>query len=470
MTINTSPRAVGLRPNCLSFPEVLAQSIALIAPTATPAANIALTYASAGNGTWLAYLIATIGLVFVSLNINQFARHSASAGALYTYVARGLGPMPGFLCGWSLTLGYLATAACCSGAFAHYANTVLGEFGLQLPSIVLFALCAVIAWYYAYTDIQLTTILMLLLELAAVGVVLVLAFIILSQHEFHLDMAQLTLADTTPSGISLGVVIGILSFIGFESSTTLGDEAKRPTRFIPQSLIWSTVLAGLFFILLSYTEVLGFQGYRTALNESSSPLGDLSNLAGMDLLGIGLGVGITFSFFSCFLACINAASRIAYSLARHHIFPTPLGAAHIHNETPYIAVSLSAFTVFFIASSISLFGIQDMDLFSYMGTIATFGLLAAYILVSIAAPFYLLRQNRLRQHHIVISLLAVFFMLIPVIGSLYPPPSFPFNIFPYLFMLYLVMGGVLFSMLRLRSPRINQSLVYEPEPVPSRND
>ena len=42
----------GLRSQCLSFPEILAQSVANVAPTATPTVNLALVFASAGNGTW----------------------------------------------------------------------------------------------------------------------------------------------------------------------------------------------------------------------------------------------------------------------------------------------------------------------------------------------------------------------------------------------------------------------------------
>jgi hypothetical protein len=41
--------------------ETLAQSVSTIAPTATPAATIPLVCALAGNGTWLAYVLATMG-------------------------------------------------------------------------------------------------------------------------------------------------------------------------------------------------------------------------------------------------------------------------------------------------------------------------------------------------------------------------------------------------------------------------
>jgi amino acid transporter len=429
----------------------MAQSVALVAPTLTAALNAPLAFASAGNGAWFAYLIATIGLILVGLNINHFARRHASAGALYVYVARGLNSTAGILCGWALTLAYLFVAGAEFGGFAHYANIVLTEFDLQMPSFLLGTICIGIAWYYAYTDIQLSAVLMLIIEILAVGFILVVAFLLLAKQGFRPDIDQLTLAGVSPSGISLGMVIAVFSFVGFESATTLGDEAKSPARSIPRSLIWSTALVGTFFIFICYTEVLGFRGLETPLNESAAPLNILSSLAGVELMGVGLTMGIAFSCFSCALASINASARIAYALARHSFFPTPLGEAHTQNKTPHVAVTLSALIVFLVAGSMSLFGIDDILIYSYLGTISTYGFLLAYILVSIAAPVYLAQQGELRQHHVVISLLAGFCMLIPVAGSLYPVPAFPFNIFPYLFLLYLAAGGWLFLTLRHRS-------------------
>ena len=115
----------GLRTQCLSFPEILAQSVANVAPTATPTVNLALVFASAGNGTWLAYVIATIGLMFVGMNINQFARRTASPGSLYTYIAKGLGSTMGVLAGWGLVLAYLFTAMAVLCGFANYTMSYL---------------------------------------------------------------------------------------------------------------------------------------------------------------------------------------------------------------------------------------------------------------------------------------------------------------------------------------------------------
>src|ERR1700737_18987 len=97
-----APTRTELRKDCLSFTEIIAQSVANIAPTATPVMNLALVFASAGKGTWLAYLLATIGLMLVGININQFAKRSATPGSMYVYISKGLGATSGFLSGWCL--------------------------------------------------------------------------------------------------------------------------------------------------------------------------------------------------------------------------------------------------------------------------------------------------------------------------------------------------------------------------------
>jgi len=47
--------------------EMLAQSVSTMAPTTTPAATIPLVCALAGNGTWLAYALATAAVLLVAL-------------------------------------------------------------------------------------------------------------------------------------------------------------------------------------------------------------------------------------------------------------------------------------------------------------------------------------------------------------------------------------------------------------------
>src|ERR1700684_2055171 len=101
----------GLRREILSPIVTLAPSVSTIAPASTPAATIPLVCALAGNGTWLAYVLATVAVVLVALCIGRYARISASPGSLYTYASMTLPPWLASTVAWSLLLAYVATGA-----------------------------------------------------------------------------------------------------------------------------------------------------------------------------------------------------------------------------------------------------------------------------------------------------------------------------------------------------------------------
>lgn len=152
-------------------------------------------------------------------------------------------------------------------------------------------------------------------------------------------------------------------------------------------------------------------------------------------------------------------------MTRHGLFNSSIGRVHQKNETPHVAVTISALLVFLVPASMSLAGIEVLDIYGYLGTIATYGFLLVYILVSIAAPVYLHQLGRLRPGNVAIAVLATIFMMIPIVGSLYPVPPAPYDRLPYLFLVYLAVGAGWFFLLRLRSPKIIQQIEQDLEAV-----
>ena len=65
----------------LTLPEVLAQSVANMAPSAAMALLPLLVFAGAGNGTWVSFVIALLALLCVGYCAAQFARRMNSAGS-----------------------------------------------------------------------------------------------------------------------------------------------------------------------------------------------------------------------------------------------------------------------------------------------------------------------------------------------------------------------------------------------------
>ena len=298
-----------LRSQCLSYVEVLAQSVSVIAPSTVPAAVLGLIFASAGNGTWLSFVFGMSGLVLVSLNINQFARRSASAGSLYRFIVKGLGGTAGVIGGWALLFGYMLTGMSTLCGFVVTARGLLQAVGLPAPSFVLFAAATVACIYVASRDVKLSAKAMLAFEGAAIAGVLALGVVVWRHHHFALDYDQLSLKGATPGGVLTGVVLVVFAFSGFESATALGEEAKDPLRTIPRSVIQSVVVSGLIFVFMAYVVILGFRGLSDDLAKSESPLFLLSTKLGLGWLGAFINVGIVISFFSCTLASISATAR-----------------------------------------------------------------------------------------------------------------------------------------------------------------
>jgi amino acid transporter len=441
-----TPRSVtkahGLKSRALGFPTVMAQSVALISPTMTAVLIIPLCFADSGQGTWLAYAFGTAMLLFVALCLNQFARRSALPGSMYGYIAKGIGPAAGVMSGWSLIWCYLFIGVAGLTGFSIFAAQLVSSMGIHttIPPVLFFCLSAAVCWFVAYKDIKISSLLTLLLEGASVSCILALACVILFKHSFPADATQLKAHGMTLHDLSLAVVITVFSLVGFESATTLGGEARKPLLNIPIAVIASLVLTGAFMVVMSYVEVFGAAHAHVNLGSLSAPLTYLSKAYGVGFFKVPVAIGAMISFFSLTLSCLNAGSRIIYPMANHGVFLKALGRAHPQNRTPYVAISCFILVILAVPCVLEI-STNPLTTFGNGGTLAAFGFLTAYYLISIAAPFYLKKREELRKGHVVLSVMGGLALAVPTVGSFYPVPAFPVDIFPYVFLAWMVVGG-----------------------------
>jgi amino acid transporter len=460
-------RKLGLRTNALGFPSLFAQSVALISPTMTAVLIIPLAFASAGEGTWLAYAFGTIMLLFVVLCLNQFAKRSVVRGSMYAYTGRGLGPSAGVFSGWTLIWSYLFIGVAGMTGFAIFSGQLLSALGYHgtVHPIFFYMLSAVLCWVIAYKDIRVSSILTLLFEAASMSCIVALAFVVLFKHGFSVDTAQLSLKGVGLRGMGLAVVACIFSLVGFESATTLGGEAKNPKRNVPRAVVASLIFTGLFMVFMAYVEVSGTRSYHTSLGAIGAPLNVLSQIYGVSYFKIPISIGAMVSFFSLSLSCLNAGARIIYPMARHGIVPGHLGRAHATNRTPHIAVSVYIGVIFAVPAFLGIFT-NPLTAFGDAGTLAAFGFLVAYYLITVAAPAYLKKVGELRRSHVVLAVVALIFLLVPTVGSFYPLPPYPVVLFPYIFMGWMALGGAWLYVVNRRQPGILSAIEEDLERVP----
>jgi amino acid transporter len=448
----------GLRRDQLGFADVVAQAIGTIAPSGTPALVIPAVFAAAGNGTWLAYLFATLALVVLSLNINAFAARSASPGALYSFAGQGLGAFWGTIAGWSLVIAYLFTAGAVVQGAGNYAlvflHSIFGEFRDFGAAIVVSLAVIALAWWVAFRSIRLSTRLSLTLEGVTVVAILIVLVSWVTRGGVGADKPQLTLEGVSFEQVRLGLVLAFFSFVGFESATVLGHEARAPLRVIPRSVITTVLAIGVFFVISSYVSIAAFRSSPVTLDKADAPLSWLASGVGLGVFGPIIAIGVAASFFASTLASINAGARVIYLLSRHGVLHVRAGDAHTEHATPHVAVTISAIVTLVLALPLTIAGVGFLDAFGYLGNVATFGFLVSYILVSIGAPVFLKRRGELQTRHIVVSALSVLLLLVPLVGVLYPVPDFPIWLLPIIFAGLIALGVLWFLILRWRSPQV----------------
>ncbi len=446
---NSQPGGYGLRREVLSPMETLAQSVSTIAPTTTPAATIPLVCALAGNGTWLAYVLATAAILLVALCISRFARYFASPGSLYTYASMILPQWLGATTAWSLLLAYIATGSSVIGGFYHYANLLLRDATGHVASTVVLALIVTtISIGIAWRDVKISARLMLWIEAASVSLILIVVVLVLLRHGFHLDWTQLQLRRMTGGGLRLGLVLALFSFVGFESATTLGSEARNPLKTIPRAVIQSALLAGGIFIVCAYTEVLGLHTIGQDLGASQAPMRVLAGVGGAPALGLLIDIGVLVSMLAGTLACITAAARVLLLMSHNGLTHSSLRATHARNETPSRAIVVTGIAAVAPVAVLAARGASGLDVYGWMGSLATYGFIVAYALVCVALPRYLRERGVYRPSSQVIPWLAFTAMLLALVGNLYPVPQGPYGKLPYIYLAYLFPGLLWFLLQR----------------------
>ena len=103
-------------------------------------------------------------------------------------------------------------------------------------------------------------------------------------------------------------------------------------------------------------------------------------------------------------------------------------------------------------------GLNLFEIYGLIGTVATFGFVTVYILVSAAAPIYLRSLGRLTPQAIGISVLAILAMCAALLGNLYPIPDAPYSYLPYLYVALLLTGFTWSTVWSARSPSLPREI------------
>ena len=143
--------------------------------------------------------------------------------------------------------------------------------------------------------------------------------------------------------------VAILILVGFESVTSMGGEAKNPTKHIPIAVIASLLIQGLICYLFEYFAANYFlnSGYTMASAAgSAAPIGDMMIIVGDALLGQGHGkyfmlaeaITVFFALIGTTLSCMNTGARVTYAMGKDDEAPEHFGILHAESLSPRKAI------------------------------------------------------------------------------------------------------------------------------------
>jgi len=456
---NTNPGTdPQLRRNSLGLPELVFQGVTHIAP----ATNIVFTFPiialKAGPDMPLSFLLSTIVCFFIGNTVSQFSRYMPSSGGYYSFATRGLGSRSGFMATWSYIIYEILGTAGCTGFLGYLISDMLvTQFHVNIPWWCFVLAISAIIWALTHHGIQLSARITAILGGLELLIMLVLAITFL----IHPGPGSTYLAPLKPSssphhfgGILAGMVFSILALSGFEAPAPLAQEARLPGKFIGQAIMLSLGSIGVFYIFTSYASAIGWgTGDMAAFASNPNPY----YVLGHTLWGPGwwfVVLAIINSAVGVGLACTNAASRVMYTMGRAGTLPANFGRIHAIHRTPTFAI---AFVQIACIASILLVGwlLQPDYIFGFLETIATLAVIVLYAMANLALTLYMRREQRAQftiWQHVVVPWIATLALLPVLFVTVWPEPTWPYNMTPYLFLVSLAGGFAYMKWRESRNP------------------
>lgn len=344
-------RTLGLR-------DVIAQSLSVIAPAMSGAFLTYLASTKAGGATPLAYLLGTLAMLAVGGTVAMFARSMSSAGSMYTYLTHGANRTVGFLGGWCYAAAFLVLGGAVLSGFGFFSASLVGVLTGADPSWYWFSLAGlVVIALMSLFDIRTST----RVQLAILAVTM-LALLVVSIVVIAIGSPAVSVIDgTTPvaeagrsyapgafwpsaagvswTGVLFGLSFAMLSFTGAEASAVLSEETRDPRRAVPRAIIGSIVVAGLFYLVITYATAVGF-GVGQAATDWPASVAGLAAVAPNDTVAAVVLACAALASLFCALGVHIAVSRVLFAMGRERVLPAWLGVLHPRWGTPWRAIGL----------------------------------------------------------------------------------------------------------------------------------
>ncbi len=279
--------------------------------------------AEAGGAVWLPLLVALGMALLTAFSYAELVTRFPQAGGAAVFVQRAFGrPALSFLVGFSMLAAGVVSAAALSLAFA-------GDYLAQIvdlpavPVAVAFLLVVAALNLRGIRDSLRANVIMTVIEVSGLVLVVVLAGTVLGSGGGDLSRAVDVEPGVAGAGAVLGAaVIAFYSFVGFEVSANIAEEARNPRRDYPRALIGALLIAGLLYVLVGLAVSVAAP---PSDGSSSAPLLEVVSASPVPVPEVAFAVVALIAVANGALLTMIMASRLTYGMSREGLLPSVLG-------------------------------------------------------------------------------------------------------------------------------------------------
>ena len=326
--------------------SVLASALGATAPLAALITVVPAAYARGGGPLVpLTFAALAIVLLLFSVGYAAMADRAPFAGAMYAYVARGLGRPAGLGAAWVALLSYTGLQVGLYGVAGAAAAPLLGNwFGVHPP----WWQVAAAGWFLvAIAGTVRVVVLGVLLALAVIAEAAVISGFAAANviHPAGDHLTRASILPAHPSGIDrpvLGLLlaVGALAFVGFETTGAYAEETTRPRRDAGRAT---------YAVVVCFALLVGVAAWALAAGAGPGQVGTLADTRGSEMVfdlasarlaswAVTLGrIVLVTGLLASMVALQATVSRYLFALGREQIFPRVLGRAGRRTSAPRAA-------------------------------------------------------------------------------------------------------------------------------------
>jgi amino acid transporter len=352
----------------------------------------------AGPAVVLAFVMAGIAAGLAAICYAEMASSVPVSGSTYSYAYATLGEIVAMGVAACLLLEYGVSTAAVAVGWSGYLNEALrnltgielpheilaapwdAEPGvINLPAVVLVALCAILLIRGASESARVNAI-MVVIKLTVLAMFIVIAFTAFDSNHFA-DFAPFGFA-----GVATAAGTIFFSFIGLDAVSTAGDEVKDPQRTMPRALIAALLIVITFYVLVAIAAV-GAQPWQDFEGQTEAGLARiLEAVTGNTVWGTILALGAVISIFSVTLVTLYGQTRILFAMGRDGMLPNMFARVSPRTQTPVQNTIIVAIVVALLAALVPL---------DYLIDVVSIGTLTAFVVVSLGVIILRYREPNL---------------------------------------------------------------------------